>query len=147
MAPLSRASALHVLEIVGTLMVRAYELGVPALDRGDVVAMRAALDTARRDATRGDLIAALASIHAMHSVVYAATGNPEFERMIGAVGPRFDRVLYLWYTDSIARVGSSYRRDLLVALEAGERHEAVAIMRTAWQRLRDVIAARSDEPA
>ncbi len=45
--------------------------------------MRAALDAAQARARSGDLIAALASIHEMHRVVYRATGNPEFERALG----------------------------------------------------------------
>ena len=80
-------------------------------------------------------------------VVYAATGNPEFERTIAAIGPRFDRVLYLWYTDSISGVATSYRRDLLVAIEDDRREDAVEIMRAAWQRFRDVIAAPRAEDA
>jgi DNA-binding GntR family transcriptional regulator len=143
-APLTRDSALNVLEIVGTLMIRAYEIGVPALDEHQVAAIRTALDEAAGSAADGDLTAALARVHAMHAVVYAATGNPEFERTIAAIGPRFDRVLYLWYTESISGVATSYRQDLVVALENGRREEAIEILRQAWQLLRDVIAARED---
>ena len=143
-APLTRESALNVLEIVGTLMIRAYEIGVAALDRHQIAAMRGALDKAAGSAAAGDLTAALARVHEMHAVVYAATGNPEFERMIASIGPRFDRVLYLWYTESISDVATSYRRDLVVALEEGLHEEAIEILRHAWQRLRDVIAARED---
>jgi DNA-binding GntR family transcriptional regulator len=144
-APLTRASALDVLEIVGTLMIRAYEIGVPALDDEGVAAMRAAFDAACASAEAGDLTGALAHIHLMHGVVYAATGNPEFERTIGAIGPRFDRVLYLWYTTSISDVRASYRGGLVEAVEAGRRDEAVVIMRDAWRRLRDAIASREDD--
>lgn len=147
-APLTRASALNVLEIVGTLMIRAYEIGVPALEAPGIEAMRDAFDTACAEAADGALTAALASVHRMHAVVYAATGNPEFERTIAAIGPRFDRVLYLWYTGSISDVATSYRRDLLVAIEDDRRDDAVEIMRDAWQRFRDVIADRPvEEPA
>ena len=146
-APLTRESALNVLEIVGTLMIRAYEIGVPALEEHQVVAMRAALDEAARDAAAGNLTAALDSVHAMHAVVYAATGNPEFERTIAAIGPRFDRVLYLWYRESISEVATSYRHDLVVALEGDRRDDAIDILRRAWQRFRDVIAAHEDETA
>ena len=146
-APLTRASALDVLEIVGTLMIRAYEIGVPALEDEGIRTMREAFDAACDDAAVGDLVAALASIHRMHAVVYGATGNPEFERTIAAINPRFDRVLYLWYTDSISGVATSYRRDLLTAIEADRREDAVEIMRDAWQRFRDVIAAREEETA
>ncbi len=144
-APLTRESALNVLEIVGTLMIRAYEIGVPALDEREVAAMRSALDEAARNAAEGDLTAALERVHAMHGVVYTATGNPEFERMIAAIGPRFDRVLYLWYTESILEVATSYRHDLVVALEDDRRDDAIELLRRAWQRFRDVIAARKDE--
>jgi len=144
-APLTRESALNVLEIVGTLMIRAYEIGVPVLGKSEVAAMRAALDEAAASAADGDLTAALARVHAMHAVVYAATGNPEFERTIAAIGPRFDRVLYLWYTESITDVAGSYRHHLVVALEDGRNEEAIEILRQAWRRLRDVIAAREDE--
>lgn len=144
-APLTRSSALNVLEIVGTLMIRAYEIGVPALADDDVKAMRGAFDTACAEAAAGDLLAALESVHRMHAIVYAATGNPEFERTIAAIGPRFDRVLYLWYTDSIAEVALSYRRDLLVAIEHDRRDDAIETLRTAWQRFRDVIAAREED--
>jgi DNA-binding GntR family transcriptional regulator len=143
-APLTRQSALDVLEIVGTLMIRAYELGVPRLDEEDVAAMRAALDAAAAEAASGDLTAALAGVHAMHAVVYRATGNPEFERTISAIGPRFDRVLYLWYTESVIEVDTSYRRDLVVELERGRRADAVEIMRGAWGRFRDVIASHEE---
>jgi DNA-binding GntR family transcriptional regulator len=145
-APLTRASALNVLEIVGTLMIRAYEIGAPALEDADVRAMREAFDTSCAEATAGDLSAALAAVHRMHAVVYAATGNPEFGRTIASIGPRFDRVLCLWYTGSISGVATSYRRDLLVALEHDRRDEAVEILRAAWQRFRDVIAAREEGP-
>ncbi|MBM3676781.1 MAG: GntR family transcriptional regulator [Actinobacteria bacterium] len=144
-APLTRRTALDVLEIVGTLMIRAYEVGVPALAAADVAAMRAALVEAAADAADGDLTGALAGIHRMHGVVYAATGNAEFARTISAIAPRFDRVLYLWYTDSLADVESSYRHDLVLALESDRREEAVEILRMAWRRFRDVIAAREDE--
>jgi DNA-binding GntR family transcriptional regulator len=128
-----------------TLMVRAYELGVPSLQPGDVAAMRAALVSSQVRADAGDLVGALAAIHDLHRVVYAATGNPEFERALGSIGPRFDRILYLWYTESIVDVGSSYRSELVGALERGEPDEAVAIMRAAWARFRGVVAARDDE--
>jgi DNA-binding GntR family transcriptional regulator len=144
-APLTRQTALHVLDVMETLMVRAYELGVPSLQPGDVAAMRAALVSSQARADAGDLVGALAAIHALHRVVYAATGNPEFERALGSIGPRFDRILYLWYTESIVDVGSSYRSELVGALERGEPDEAVAIMRAAWARFRGVVAARDDE--
>ena len=83
----------------------------------------------------------------MHAVVYRATGNPEFERTIAAIGPRFDRVLYLWYTESITDVGASYRNDLVAALEEGRGGDAIETLRRAWQRLRNVIAARAEESA
>jgi DNA-binding GntR family transcriptional regulator len=144
-APLTKRTALDVLEVTEALMVRAYELGVPALDAEGVGAMRAALDRAAARAAAGDLMEALAGIHAMHGIVYAATGNSEFDRALSAIGPRFDRVLYLWYKESIVEVGRSYRHDLVVALERGEPEEAVEIMRRAWRRFRDVVAARDDE--
>lgn len=144
-APLTSASALDVLEIVGTLMVRAYELGVPRLVDSDVRAMRSALDDAGARAAAGDLTGVLACVHRLHGVVYAATGNPEFERAIGKIAPRFDRVLYLWYTDSLTDVGTSYRRDLVEALEAGRADDAVTLMRDAWERFRDVIGERTDD--
>lgn len=143
-APLTRMTALHVLDVMETLMVRAYELGVPELEPAGIAAMRAALETAQARADEGDLIAALAAIHDMHRVVYAATENPEFERALGSIGPRFDRILYLWYTESIVDVGRSYRGELVASLERGERGEAVAIMRAAWARFRGVVAARDD---
>jgi DNA-binding GntR family transcriptional regulator len=144
-APLTRQTALNVLEVMETLMVRAYEVGVPALGAEGVAAMRAALDEAQRRARRRDLIGALASIHDYHRAVYAATGNPEFERALASIGPRFDRVLYLWYRSSIVDVGSSYRRDLLEALERDERAQAVELMRGAWARFREVVAARGED--
>ena len=42
-------------------------------------------------------------------------------------------------------MATSSRRDLLVAIEDDRRDDAVAIMRDAWQRFRDVIAARDEE--
>ena len=144
-APLTTATALDVLEIVGTLMIRAYELGVPRLAPADIGAMRAALDEAQTRATGGDLTGVLACVHRLHSVVYAATGNPEFERTISKIAPRFDRVVYLWYTESLGGVGSSYRRDLVEALEQGRRDEAVALMRGAWDRFREAISLRRDD--
>jgi DNA-binding GntR family transcriptional regulator len=144
-APLTKRTALDVLEVTEALMVRAYELGVPALDAEGVGAMRAALDRAAAHAAAGELMEALAGIHAMHGIVYAATGNSEFDRALSSMGPRFDRVLYLWYTESIVEVGRSYRHDLVVALERGEPDEAVEIMRRAWRRFRDIVAARDDE--
>ena len=144
-APLTKRTALDVLEVTEALMVRAYELGVPALDAEGVAAMRAALDRAAARAAAGELMEALAGIHAMHGVVYAATGNSEFDRALSAIGPRFDRVLYLWYKESIVEVGRSYRHDLVVALEREAPDEAIEIMRQAWRRFRDVVAARDDE--
>ncbi len=143
-APLTRASALGILDVTETLMLKAYEIGVPALEAEDIAAMRAALDAAGRHAAAGDLIPVLREVHAMHEVVYRATGNPEFERALSTLVPRFDRVLHIWYTDSILRVSTSYRRDLVAALEAGQREDAVEIMRQAWRRFRDVIASRDD---
>ncbi|MFN0155426.1 MAG: GntR family transcriptional regulator [Gaiella sp.] len=143
-APLTRDSALGILEVTETLMAKAYEIGVPALEDEDIAAMRAALEAAGRHAAAGDLIAVLADVHAMHEVVYRATGNPEFERALSPLGPRFDRVLHIWYTDSILQAATSYRRDLVEALEAGRREDAVEIMRQAWRRFRDVIASRPD---
>lgn len=143
-APLTRQTALNVLDVMEALMIRAYELGVPELHPSDVAAMRAALTAAQRHADEGNLIAALAAIHDMHRIVYAATGNPEFERALGSIGPRFNRILYLWYTESIVDVGRSYRSDLIASLEQDERDQAVAIMRAAWARFRDVVAARED---
>jgi DNA-binding GntR family transcriptional regulator len=144
-APLTRRTALDVLEVMEALMVRAYELGVPALDAKAIGAMRAELDRAAAHAAAGDLMEALACIHAMHGIVYAASGNSEFTRALSSIGPRFDRVLYLWYTESIVDVGRSYRHDLVVALERGDPEEAVEIMRRAWRRFRDIVAARADE--
>lgn len=144
-APLTKRTALNVLDVMEALMVRAYELGVPALDAEGAAAMRAALDRAAAHAAAGELTAALAGIHKMHGIVYAATGNSEFDRALSSIGPRFDRVLYLWYTESIVEVGRSYRNDLIAALERGEPDEAVEIMRRAWRRFRDVVAAREEE--
>jgi DNA-binding GntR family transcriptional regulator len=144
-AVLTRRTALDVLEVVEALMVRAYELGAPRLDQEGVSAMRAALDRAAAHAAAREPIEVLAAIHAMHGIVYAATGNSEFERALSAIGPRFDRVLYLWYTESIVEVGASYRHDLIAALERGEPDQAVEIMRRAWRRLRDIVASRDDE--
>ena len=144
-APLTRRTALDVLEVMEALMVCAYELGVPALDAEGVGAMRVALDRAAAHAAAGELMEALAGIHAMHGIVYAATGNAEFDRALSSIGPRFDRVLYLWYRESIVEVGRSYRHDLVVALERGEPGEAVEIMRRAWRSLHDNVAARADE--
>ena len=144
-APLTTRTALDVLEVMEALMVRAYEFGVPALDAEDVAGMRAALDRAAAHAAAGELMEALAGIHAMHEIVYAATGNAEFNRALSSIGPRFDRVLYLWYRQSIVEVGSSYRRDLLRALERGEPDEAVEIMRRAWRRFREIVALRDDD--
>jgi DNA-binding GntR family transcriptional regulator len=143
--PLTRKSALDVLEVMETLMVRAYELGVPRLGPDEVASMRGALDEAREQAVANKLLESLAAIHRMHAVVYAASGNPEFERALASIGPRFDRILYLWYTSSIVEVGSSYRRDLVTALERAEGDEAVEIMRLAWARFRAVVAAREEE--
>lgn len=144
-APLTRSSALNVLEIVGTLMIRAYELGAPHLKEPEIRAMRAAFDDAVALAERGDLTGVLACVHRLHAVVYAATGNPEFERIISQSAPRFDRVVYLWYTDSLVDVGTSYRRDLIEALEGRRRKEAIAVVRNAWGRFRDVISRREDD--
>jgi DNA-binding GntR family transcriptional regulator len=144
-APLTRRTALDVLEVMEVLMVRAYELGVPALGAEEVGAMRAALDRATAHAASGELIEALADIHALHGIVYAATGNSEFHRALSSIGPRFDRVLYLWYRESIADVGSSYRHDLIAALERGEPDEAVEIIRQAWRSFHDTVAARADD--
>jgi DNA-binding GntR family transcriptional regulator len=143
-APLTPATALEVLEIVGTLMIRAYELGVPRLDESDVRSLRAAFDDACGRADAGDLTGVLACVHRLHGVVYAATGNGEFERTIAKIEPRFDRVVYLWYTDSLTDVATSYRRDLVELLEAGRRDEAIELMRRAWDRFREVISRRED---
>lgn len=144
-APLTRETALNVLDLMEALMVRAYELGVPELQPYDVAAMRAALAASQKHADEGDLIAALAGIHHMHRIVYAATGNPEFERALSSIGPRFDRILYLWYTQSVVDVGRSYRSDLIDALERGERDKAVVTMRAAWTQFRAVVATRDEE--
>jgi DNA-binding GntR family transcriptional regulator len=140
-APLTRQTALDVLGVMEVLMVGAYELGVPKLDADGVRAMRSALDRA----AAGDLIAALAAINAVHETVYAATGNAELGRVLSTISPRFDRVLYLWYTESIVDVATSYRHDLVSALERGEPSEAIEIMRRAWRRFREVVAARTEE--
>ena len=105
--------------------------------------MRAALATSQTRADEGDLIAALAAST-------TCTGRLRRDREsrvrtgAGSIGPRFDRILYLWYTESIVDVGRSYRSDLVAALERGERDEAVAIMRAAWTRFRGVVTARDD---
>lgn len=143
-APLTRRTALNVLDVMEALMTRAYELGVPALRSADVAAMRAALASAQRHADAGNVIEALAAIHDMHRIVYAATGNPEFERALGSIGPRFDRILHLWYTESVVDVGRSYRNDLIVALEHDDPDRSVEIMRTAWTQFRAVVAARDE---
>jgi len=125
-------------------MVRAYELGVPALDAEGVARMRAALDRAAAHAAAGELIE------------HWPPSTPCTDRLRGdrqlrvrpcvvVDRPRFDRVLYLWYTESILEVGRSYRHDLVVALERGEPDEAVEIMRRAWRRFRDLVAERDDE--
>jgi DNA-binding GntR family transcriptional regulator len=144
-APLTRETALHVLEVMETLMVRVYELGVPGLGAGDVEAMATAIETAQSAADRGDLHDALSSIHDMHRVVYASAGNPEFARALESIGPRFDRILYLWYRESIADVGDSYRRELVDALRTDDRSAAFEIMREAWARFRKVVEARKEE--
>ena len=106
---------------------------------------RTALDRATAHASSGELIEALAGIHALHRIVYAATGNAEFHRALSSIGPRFDRVLYLWYQESIVEVWRSYRHDLIAALERGEPAEAVEIIRRAWRSFHDIVAARTDD--
>ena len=104
-------TALDVLGVMEVLMVRRLRARrARAATPDGVGAMRAALDRAATHAAAGDLIEALAGIHAMHEIVYAATGNPEFGRVLSTIGPRFDRVLYLWYTRVDRR-----RRELLPA--------------------------------
>jgi DNA-binding GntR family transcriptional regulator len=144
-APLTRQTALDVLGVMEVLMVGAYELGVPQLDADGVRAMRSALDHAAARAAAGDLIEALAAINGVHETVYAATGNAELARVLSTISPRFDRVLYLWYTESIVDVATSYRHDLVSALERGEPAQAIEIMRQAWRRFREVVAARAAE--
>jgi DNA-binding GntR family transcriptional regulator len=107
--------------------------------------MRSALDHAAARAAAGDLIEALAAINGVHETVYAATGNAELARVLSTISPRFDRVLYLWYTESIVDVATSYRHDLVSALERGEPSEAIEIMRRAWRRFREVVAARAED--
>jgi DNA-binding GntR family transcriptional regulator len=140
-APLDRRRALDVLEISETLIVRAYELGLPRLDGTGIARMRAALEEAAGAAADGDLDAAQRSIHAFHGIAYEATGNPEFARLIAIVVPRFDRVLRQWYSESVTGVATSYRRDMLEALERGEVGEALEIVRRAWRSFRDIVAA------
>jgi len=144
-SPLTRRSALDVIEVTEALIVQAYEVGVPRLGPHDVEAMRTALLAAQADADDGDLVRALAAIHEMHAVVYAATGNLEYARTLRGLVPRFNRILYLWYTESIASVGTSYRRDVIDALELGERERTVEIVRAAWRRFHDVVSAREDD--
>lgn len=140
-APLERKRALDVVEVAETLIVRAYELGLPRLDASGIARMRAALEEAAAQAAAGDLDAAQRSIHAFHAVVYEATGNPEFERLIAIVVPRFDRVLRQWYVESVTGVSTSYRRDVLEALERGDTAEALRIVRDAWAAFRRLIAS------
>ena len=144
-APLTRRSALDVIEVTETLIVRAYEVGVPRLDGAGVAEMRRALDAAAAHAGAGELLAALAAIHELHGVVYAATGNAEYARTLRALVPRFNRILYLWYGESIREVGTSYRRDVVEALERGDRKGSVKVVRAAWRRFHDVVSAREDE--
>jgi DNA-binding GntR family transcriptional regulator len=144
-AELTRASALNVLDVMGPLMERAYAVAVPALTQADIAAMREHLTAASVAAGAGDLLAALYAIHAIHNVVYERTGNPEFGRTLSTITPRFDRVLYLWYTESIVNVGSSYRRELIESLEQGQPDTAISTMREAWDRFRTVISHRADQ--
>lgn len=144
-AELTRTSALNVLDVMGSLMERAYEVAVPKLTQADIAAMREHLTAASAASGAGNLLAALASIHAIHNVVYEATGNPEFGRTLSTLTPRFDRVLYLWYTESIVNVGISYRRELIESLEQGRPDAAIVTMREAWDRFRAVIARREDQ--
>ncbi|MGH3012319.1 MAG: GntR family transcriptional regulator [Gaiellaceae bacterium] len=146
-APLTRESALNVLTVSETLIVRAYELGVPNLTREHVARMRLAFERAVESAEASDLTGAQELIHEFHGVVYEATGNPEFGRLIRAVVSRFDRVLRLWYGESIANVRMSYRADVLSALEQGEREEALRIVRDAWVSFRRVVESRGETPA
>ena len=118
---------------------------MPRLDDAGITEMRRALDSATVHARSGDLLAALAAIHELHGVVYAATGNVEYARTLRALVPRFNRILYLWYGESIREVGTSYRRDVVESLEHGDRKAAVKVVRTAWRRFHDVVAAREDE--
>jgi DNA-binding GntR family transcriptional regulator len=143
-APLTRASALNTLEVMETLMVRAYEIAAPLLRPEDVERMRGALDDAAARAARDDLVGALRSVHAMHGVIYDATGNPEFARALSSIVPRFDRVLVIWYTESIKEVGRSYRAEMIEALAAGDAAGALELMRGAWTRFREIVAGRDD---
>lgn len=142
--PLTRESALAILGVTETLMVRAYELGAARLGAEEIARMREALAAASERSAAADVPGTLAAIHAMHGVVYEATGNPEFERLLAMLVPRFNRVLTLWYTESIADVAGTYRRDLVEALERGDADAAVEIMREAWRTFRRVIEARAD---
>lgn len=144
-AELTKESALNVLDVMGPLMERAYAVAIPRLTQANIATMRARLEEAAAKASTGNLLAALYAIHTMHSVVYETTGNPEFGRTLSTISPRFDRVLYLWYTDSIINVGSSYRRDLIEALEDRKPDDAVTIMSEAWSRFRIVIASREEQ--
>jgi DNA-binding GntR family transcriptional regulator len=143
--PLTRASALHVIGIAETLIVRAYELGVPNLTAADVARMRTAFADAVACAAAQDHAGALAAVHAFHGVVYEASGNPEFARLIDVVAPRFDRVLRLWYAESITGVATTYRRDLLEALERGATDDAIAIVRRAWTSFAATVRARAPD--
>ena len=126
-------------------MVRAYELGVPELDAEGVGAMRAALDRAAAHAAAGELIEALAGIHAMHGSSTRRPATPSSAACCRRSAHASTACSTSGTRSRSSRSGRSYRHDLVAALERGEPDEAVEIMRRAWGRFRDIVAAREDE--
>jgi DNA-binding GntR family transcriptional regulator len=117
-SPMSESDAMALADVVATVTVRVYALGAPNVDAEGIATMQVCIEEHDEAMAAGDLERAIRAVEAFHGVVFAACRNPEYQRLLDSLVPRWERIM-------------------LTALRNGDPSGAVAAVHATWAAFAD----------
>ncbi len=127
-------------EVMETVTMRVYELGTPRITAPVIDLMRVHAENSHTAMVTNDLPGALRSIEAFHAEVFVASGNPEYQRFLAYLIPRFERAVLLRHPSATQFLGPDVSRTIVTRLDAGDASGAVDAVRIAWSNFRRHLA-------
>lgn len=131
-SPMSEYDAMALADVVATVTVRVYVLGAPNVDAEGMDLMQGFIDEHDTAMAEGDLERAVRAVESFHGVVFQACSNPEYQRLLNSLVPRWERIMLLQYPEAIERFGPHITGVVLAALRGGDPSGAVAAVHATW---------------
>ncbi|MBJ7331568.1 MAG: FCD domain-containing protein [Solirubrobacteraceae bacterium] len=128
-AALERTQTIEFLEVLRTLGLRSYELGVHAVTDADLRMMREILRVYELIDVDSDPAVARMETFVFNRPVHEAHGNQELIRQLDLLRPRMERIAILVYPASCNALSHATISGVLGALERKEPDEALRIFR------------------